>query len=83
MFLGLHPWDLLIIPKCALVHTAFDVYYLITMSTKNGRMMQLRKKNPQVMKRWQQSHLVKSTSLKAISSRCAHESDLDSREYLG
>ena len=26
MFLGLHPWDLLI-PKCALVYTAFDVYY--------------------------------------------------------
>ena len=27
MFLGLHPWDLLLIPKCALVYTAFDVYY--------------------------------------------------------
>ena len=83
MFLGLHPWDLLIIPKCALVHTAFDVYYLITVSTKNGRMMQVKKKNPQVMKRWRQSHLVKSTSLKVISTRCAHESDLVSREFLG
>ena len=46
-------------------------------------MMQVKKKNPQVMKRWRQSHLVKSTSLKVISTRCAHESDLDSREYLG
>ena len=44
MFLGLHPWDLLIIPKWALVHTAFDVYYLITVSTKKGCMMQVKKK---------------------------------------
>ena len=27
MFLGLHPWDLLLIPKCTLVYTAFDVNY--------------------------------------------------------
>ena len=75
--------DLLLIPKCALVYTTFDVYYLITVSTKKGCMMQVKKKNPQVMKRWRQSHLVKSTSLKVISTRCAHESDLVSREFLG
>ena len=44
--------------------------------------MQVKKKNSQVMKRWRQSHLVKSTSLKVISTRCAHESDLASREFL-
>ena len=36
--------DLLLIPKCALVYTAFDVYYLITVSTKKGCMMQVKKK---------------------------------------
>ena len=35
------------------------------------------------MKRWRQSNLVKSTSLKVISTRCVHESDLVSREFLG
>ena len=35
------------------------------------------------MKRWRRSHLVKSTSLKVISTRCAHESDLVSMEFLG
>ena len=83
MFLGLHPWDLLLIPKCALVYTAFDVCYTNYGEYKEGCMMQVKKKNPQVMKRWRQSHLVKSTSLKVISTRCAHESDLVSREFLG
>lgn len=37
----------------------------------------------QVKKKIHRSHLVKSTSLKIISTRCAHESDLVSREFLG
>ena len=44
MFLGLHPWDLLLIPKCALVYTAFDVYYTNYGEYKEGCMMQVKKK---------------------------------------
>ena len=44
MFLGLHPWDLFLIPKCALVYTAFDVYYTNYGEYKEGCMMQVKKK---------------------------------------